>query len=209
MIMIPAKRGNVIIIAAPSGAGKTSLVNALIKSMPGLKVSVSYTTRPRRFNEQDGINYYFIEPVAFETMIDQDVFLEHALVFGHYYGTSREWVESQLQQGMDVILEIDWQGAQQIRQQMPDSISIFILPPSYEVLSQRLKLRGQDNPLVIEERLRQARHEITHYQEFDYLLVNDDFNTALENLQAVLHSLHLRQSIQAKNLRLLLANLLA
>lgn len=167
--------GTLYVIAAPSGAGKTSLVKALINTLPDVKVSVSYTTRQKRPQEKEGVDYHFVDETEFETMIANGTFLEHAKVFGYYYGTSRHWVEKHLQAGEDVILEIDWQGAYQIRQQFAQSISIFILPPSFDLLRERLLYRNQDNPEVIERRLAAAVSEMKHYQEFDYLIINAAF----------------------------------
>lgn len=190
--------GTLYIIAAPSGAGKTSLVKALLESTPDIKVSVSYTTRAPRPGEQNGVHYHFIEPAQFQTMLQQQVFLEHAQVFDNFYGTSQLWVENQLQQGQDIILEIDWQGAQQVRQRMSDTVSIFILPPSLEALQARLEGRAQDDPATIARRMRDAQNEIQHYDEFDYLVINADFATALADLQAIIRARRLRQMVQAQ-----------
>lgn len=189
--------GTLFIIAAPSGAGKTTLVNSLIKSIDTIKVSISHTTRPCRPDEKDGENYYFISDSEFTTMLEQKQFLEHAEVYECQYGTSRAWVEQQLHAGIDVILEIDWQGARQIRQQEPDCVGIFILPPSREVLSQRLESRGQDDAEVIASRMTKAKDEITHYHEFDYLVVNDNFDDALADLIAIIRS---QRTLLAKQL---------
>lgn len=188
--------GTLYIISAPSGAGKTSLVKELIDSMSDIRVSVSHTTRPIRPGERDGMNYHFTTPPAFERMIEDDVFLEHALVFGNYYGTSREWVEQQLREGIDVILEIDWQGAQQVRAKMPASVGIFILPPSREVLESRLRGRAQDSDEVIARRLGEAVTEMSHYAEYDYVVVNDDFDTALADLRAIVRARRQRMEVQ-------------
>lgn len=198
-----------IIIAAPSGGGKTSLVKALVETMPSLAVSVSHTTRPIRAGEQDGVNYNFVSKDEFAALLQRQAFVEHAKVFDNFYGTSREWLEKQLNNGIDVILEIDWQGAQQLRATLPNVISIFILPPSLEVLRQRLIERGQDNPNIIEKRMQKARNEISHYVEFDYLVVNDDFKSALTDLQAIIRSQHLRTEHHAAELARMLNNLLA
>lgn len=188
--------GTLYIISAPSGAGKTSLVKELIDSMADIRVSVSHTTRPIRPGERDGVNYHFTTPPAFESMIEDDVFLEHALVFGNYYGTSREWVEQQLREGIDVILEIDWQGAQQVRAKMPASVGVFILPPSREVLESRLRGRGQDSDEVIVRRLSEAVTEMSHYAEYDYVVINDDFDTALADLRAIVRARRQRMEVQ-------------
>lgn len=181
------KRGNLIIISAPSGAGKTTLVRNLVETVPGLLVSVSHTTRARRSGEKDGTDYHFIGNAAFETLIKQKEFLEYAQVFGHYYGTSRRWVEQQLTEGLNVILEIDWQGAQQVRRQLKESVSIFILPPSYEALAARLRGRGDDDTLV-RERMQGAASELSHYNEYDFLVINDDVKTALGELTSVIRA---------------------
>jgi len=198
-----------IIIAAPSGGGKTSLVKALVETMPGLAVSVSHTTRPIRAGERDGVNYNFVTKDEFEALLQKQAFVEHAKVFDNYYGTSREWLEQQLHSGIDVILEIDWQGAQQLRATLPKVISIFILPPSLEVLRQRLIERGQDNPHIIDKRMQKAQNEISHYVEFDYLVVNDDFTLALADIEAIIRSQHLRTENHATELSRMLNNLLA
>ncbi|WP_353573263.1 guanylate kinase [Candidatus Albibeggiatoa sp. nov. BB20] len=202
-------QGHLYIISAPSGTGKTSLVKALLADTENLKVSVSHTTRPSREGEVHGVNYYFVDTAEFEAMLTENTFLEHASVFGNYYGTSKTWVESQLQQGIDIILEIDWQGAEKVRQLMPDAIGIFILPPSKQALSQRLYGRGKDNDEVIQRRLQAAIDEMRHCHEFDYLVVNDDFDHALQELQAIILSHRLKQSVQKNNLSELLQNLLA
>ena len=178
--------GTLYIVAAPSGAGKTSLVRSLVETTPDLAVSVSHTTRPPRPGEQDGAHYHFVAPATFEAMIAAGAFLEHARVFGNAYGTSRAAVLEQQAAGRDVILEIDWQGAQQVRALLPGSLGIFILPPSRAVLRERLAGRGQDSAAVIETRMSAALDELTHYAEFDYLVVNDVFETALEALRAII-----------------------
>lgn len=202
-------QGHLYIISAPSGAGKTTLVKALLANTDNLKVSVSHTTRPAREGEVHGINYYFVDKTEFEAMLAENHFLEHASVFGHYYGTSRTWVESQLKQGIDIILEIDWQGAAKVRQLMPNALSIFILPPSKQTLSQRLYGRGKDSEDVIQRRLQEAIEEMSHCHEFNYLVVNDDFDKALQDLQAIIHSQRLKQSAQKWHLADLLRDLLA
>ena len=201
--------GNLFIISAASGAGKTSLVKALVESTEYIVVSVSSTTRPKRPAEQDGTHYHFVTREEFQTLLDQGEFLEHAQVFDHAYGTSRGRVEERLNDGQDVILEIDWQGARQVREVRPDSVSIFILPPSRDELERRLKGRGQDSDEIIARRMRDAAAEISHYPEFDYLVVNDDFATALGDLRAIVRSHRLRRGSQADRHRALLDSLLA
>jgi guanylate kinase len=179
-------RGSLFIIAAPSGGGKTSLVNGLLKKDPRLVLSISHTTRPARPAETDGQHYHFISEAEFEQMVKDGDFMEHALVFDYHYGTNRNTVAQQLEQGRDVILEIDWQGAKQVRAAFPDSCFIFIIPPSLEILRKRLTGRGQDSAKVIQRRMRDAQAEISHWAEFDQLVVNDDFNTALEELLTII-----------------------
>jgi len=178
-------KGILYILSAPSGAGKTSLVKSLVSDLSFIRVSVSHTTRPMRPGEEDGVNYHFTDRDTFQAMINQGDFFEFAEVFGNFYGTSQAWVQDTLAKGYDLILEIDWQGAKQIRRLMPDAKSIFILPPSQEALRQRLNNRGQDNDDVIENRMQQAVSEMSHYVEFDYLLINDDFNQALNELKSI------------------------
>jgi guanylate kinase len=175
-------RGRLFVIAAPSGAGKTSLVKALLARLPQLKLSVSHTTRTRRPTETEGREYHFVTPAQFEALTARGEFLEHARVFDNLYGTSRAYVEGQLRSGHDVMLEIDWQGAQQVRRAMPQCVSIFILPPSRAALAERLARRATDTPAVISRRLRDAVADMSHYREFDYVVVNDDFERALSEL---------------------------
>jgi guanylate kinase len=203
------RRGILYTISAPSGAGKTSLVKALLDHCPELTVSVSHTTRPQRPGEVDGVNYHFIDRTIFTEMVERGEFLELAEVFGNLYGTSQTWVEETLTAGRDVILEIDWQGAQQIRRLMPDSISIFILPPSLEALQERLQGRGQDDSTIIEKRMAQAHSEIAHYTEADYLVVNDAFDKALADLAAIIRAQTLQLKYQLGNLQSLLSNLMS
>ena len=191
-----ASSGTLYIVSAPSGAGKTSLVKALIDSMPQVRVSVSHTTRAMRPGEVDGVNYHFTSRESFQQMLERNEFLEHAEVFGNLYGTSQRWVEHTLAEGFDLILEIDWQGAQQVRRLMPDARSIFILPPTQQALRQRLTNRGQDSDEVIERRMREAVSEMSHYVEYDYLVINDDFAHALDDLKAVFRANQLRQQRQ-------------
>lgn len=201
--------GTPIIISAPSGAGKTSLVKALLDILPKLQVSISYTTRPKRVGELEGIDYYFVDQKKYDDLQAQGSFLEHAEVFGHYYATQQETVLQQLKTGNDVLFEIDWQGAQQIRSKLPQAVSIFILPPSLDILHQRLCTRKQDGPEVIARRMQRAKDELSHYPEFDYLVVNDDFTQALEELKMIILSQRCKLERQKEHLAGLLANLLA
>lgn len=179
-------QGTLYIISAPSGAGKSSLVGALLDQTDGIKVSVSHTTRAPRPGEQDGVNYNFVSVDQFKALLSEDAFLEHAEVFGNFYGTSRIWLEAQLNAGTDIILEIDWQGAQQVRQLMPDAVGIFILPPSKTALQERLNNRGQDSAEIIAGRMAEAVSEMSHFAEYDYLIINDRFETALAEMRAVI-----------------------
>ena len=179
-------RGRLIVIAAPSGAGKTSLVKALLASEAQLRLSVSHTTRKRRDTEQEGREYHFVSVPEFERLRDAGEFLEHARVFDNFYGTSRGFVEQQLAAGHDVVLEIDWQGAQQVRRAMPQCVSVFILPPSRAALAERLARRATDTPEVIARRLADAAGDMSHYGEFDYVVVNDDFARAVQDLKQVI-----------------------
>jgi len=203
------QKGTLYIISAPSGAGKTSLVTALVESAPGIAVSVSHTTRAPRPGEQDGVQYHFVDTDTFQQRIKDGDFLEHAQVFDNFYGTSRQAVEQQLAQGMDVILEIDWQGARLVREQMPDYVGIFILPPSVAALQERLSGRGQDDDEVIARRMRDAKSEASHYDEYEYLIINDDFDTALVELRAVFVAQRQLSGIQQKRHSALLTDLLA
>jgi len=177
---------NLFIISAPSGCGKTSLVEALIKKTKNLCVSVSHTTRPPRPDEVNGINYYFISINEFEEMIKNNAFVEHATVFDNHYGSSTKLISEKLDEGVDVILEIDWQGARQVKINMPNAISIFILPPSKEALLGRLEQRAQDNDETINKRMSDAQNQMQHFNEFDYLVINDDFNSALNDLNLII-----------------------
>ena len=180
-----ARRGKLFVIAAPSGAGKTSLVRALMQRRPALRFSISYTTRKQRPNERDEHDYFFVNKEKFEQMRDAGEFLEHARVFDNYYGTSRKQVERLLDEGQDVLLEIDWQGAQQIRRTLPECRTIFVLPPSREALEQRLRGRGTDSDEVIARRLRDSLADLSHWNEFDYIVVNDDFAQATADLEGI------------------------
>ncbi len=188
--------GNLFVISAPSGAGKTSLVKAVTDATPSITVSISHTTREKRPDERDGINYYFIDETEFQHMIDHADFLEYATIFHYHYGTSHTWVEETLAKGLDVILEIDWQGCQQIKAKFPDCISIFVLPPSLTELSARLHKRNQDKPEVIKERLADARDTINHVNEFDYVVINEDFNRAVQDLTTIIEASRLLKKRQ-------------
>ncbi|MFE8071313.1 guanylate kinase [Marinobacteraceae bacterium S3BR75-40.1] len=190
--------GTLYVISAPSGAGKTSLVAAMLERDPLLGVSISHTTRNRRPGEKHGEDYYFIEKTEFETMIGEGRFLEHAQVFDNYYGTSQDWVNEQLAAGRDVILEIDWQGAQQVRRLRPDCVSIFIAPPSLAALRSRLEKRGQDSAEVVQRRLEEAADECSHFGEYDFLVINDDFKHALADLLAIVRAQRLRTEVQTQ-----------
>jgi guanylate kinase len=200
--------GTLFTVSAPSGAGKTSLVKALVERCLNLRVSVSHTTRAIRPGEQDGVNYHFVTERVFLSMLERAEFLEHARVFGNLYGTSGVWVERQLRQGHDIILEIDWQGVQQVKRLLPNTRSIFILPPSRSALLQRLKLRGQDDPGTIESRMNAAVEEMSHYVESDYLVVNRDFEQALSEMQSIVDSQRLVTARQQEVLRDMLGDLL-
>jgi guanylate kinase len=201
--------GKLFVIAAPSGAGKTSLVRALMQRRPTLRFSISYTTRAQRPNERDGHDYFFVDKPQFERMVAAGDFLEHARVFDNYYGTSRSQVERILDASQDVLLEIDWQGAQQIRRTLPECRSIFVLPPSREALEQRLRGRKTDSDEVIARRLRDSLADLSHWSEFDYIVVNDDFDRATGELEAIVtgQGEHLRG--ERAELRELLARLLS
>ncbi|MCG7919486.1 MAG: guanylate kinase [Candidatus Thiodiazotropha taylori] len=190
--------GTLYILSAPSGAGKTSLLKALRQQDGALQVSISHTTRPVRPGEEDGKDYHFISQALFQEMIGAAAFLEHAEVFGNFYGTSESEVRAKLDAGQDTVLEIDWQGAQQVRKRFPDAVSIFILPPSPEALYERLSARGQDSEAVIQGRMQQAVSEMSHYAEFDYLVINDDFDTALAELAAIVSARRLRLVSQSE-----------
>jgi guanylate kinase len=180
--------GNLFIIAAASGTGKTTLVRALCRSLPNLRVSMSSTTRPMRPGERDGVDYNFIDEVTFDRMVADKKFLEHETVFGNRYGTPRAWVEDQLRAGTDIILEIDWKGARSVRAMLPDCIGIFLLPPSFPALGQRLYGRAQDDAATIQRRTHAALEELSHFREFDYLVINDDLDVALAELREIIES---------------------
>jgi guanylate kinase len=184
--------GNVFIVAAPSGGGKTSLVKKLAKNVDNLVVSISHTTRPCRPGEENGVDYFFVDDKSFSAMVDAHDFFEYARVFNAFYGTSRAQILNRLHAGQDVILDIDWQGAQQIKSYIPAAVTIFILPPSMTVLQERLFARNQDDLAIIHSRMQQARDEMLHYSEFDYLVVNDDFELALEELSSIVCAERLR-----------------
>lgn len=189
--------GILFIVSAPSGAGKTSLLRELVPTDPQLVMSVSHATRPMRDGEQDRVHYHFVSVAEFEALIEAGAFLEHAQVFDNFYGTSESAVKAQLASGQDVILEIDWQGARQVRQRFPLAVSIFIAPPSIAALRERLSGRGQDSEEVVQRRMADARSELSHFPEYDYLVINDDFDTALADLQAIFRAERLREPRQA------------
>jgi len=203
-------KGHLFIVAAPSGAGKTSLVRALVSQLKNLRISISYTTRPPRPSEVDKQHYFFVDSETFHTMLAQKLFLEHAEVFGHFYGTPAHWVQEQLAQGQDIILEIDWQGAMQIKRLFPDSVvGIFILPPSLSCLKERLIARGQDQEEIISKRMRAAQSEIQHWESFDYLVVNEDFDQCVAEMKAIIQATRLSCAVQKSHLGPLIQNLLA
>ncbi len=201
--------GILFIVSAPSGAGKTSLLRALLPQEENLVLSVSHTTRPPRPGEVDGVHYHFVSEETFLRMAAEGAFLEQAEVFGNHYGTSEAAVREQLAAGHDVVLEIDWQGARQVRRVFPDAVSIFIAPPSIEALRERLSGRGQDDPEVIERRMADARSELSHYPEYDYLVINDDFETALQELRCIVRAERLREPRSAARHQAALAAMLA
>ncbi|GGF05455.1 guanylate kinase [Pseudoalteromonas sp. Hal040] len=201
-------RGNLFILSAPSGAGKSSLIGALLKKHSDMKVSVSHTTRSPRPGEENGVHYHFVSVEEFKALIEKNDFFEWAQVFDNYYGTSKQAIESQLEAGIDVFLDIDWQGAQQIRKLVDDVETIFILPPSKEELESRLNNRGQDSAEVIAGRMAKAQSETSHYNEYDYVVVNDDFDTALAEIETIVMAKRLSLQSQAVRHQALLENLL-
>ncbi|MCP4287251.1 MAG: guanylate kinase [Gammaproteobacteria bacterium] len=201
-------QGTLYIVSAPSGAGKTSLLKALIKQEEGIRISVSHTTRPKRPGEQNGVDYWFTEEAEFRHMIEKGAFIEYALVFGNLYGTSENAVRELLESGVDVVLEIDWQGARQVRKRFSEAVSVFILPPTPQALQQRLDARGQDSKEVVDLRMLEARSEMEHFAEYDYLVVNDQFEQAMKELQALVVSQRLTQTVQSQRLEAQLKALL-
>ena len=201
-------RGILFIVAAPSGAGKSSLVNACLARDPNIRLSISFTSRPPRPGERHAEHYHFVSAAEFEAMVAAGDFFEHARVHGDWKGTARQSVEPQLAAGHDVLLEIDWQGAAQVRAKVPDAVSVFILPPSREALEQRMRHRGQDSDEVIARRLAAAREEMSHYADFDYVVVNEDFGTAVDEMCAVFTASRLRREVQAARRVTLIATLL-
>lgn len=202
-----ADSGNLYVIAAPSGTGKTTLVTALVESLPKITVSISHTTRPKRPNERHGVNYYFVDDAEFQQLIDHGDFLEHALIFNYHYGTSKRWVEKTLAKGIDVILEIDWQGHLQIKQIFPNAIGIFILPPSLAILRERLIKRDQDHPEIIKKRLADAKETVSHIKDFDYAIINDDFMDALKDLKIIVEAGRLTKRRQISKYKKMIADL--
>jgi guanylate kinase len=202
-------RGQLFIVAAPSGAGKSSLVNAVLARTPGIALSISYTSRGPRPGERHAQHYHFVDKAEFERMVAAGDFFEHALVHGDYKGTARQSVEPQLAAGQDVLLEIDWQGAAQVKKKVPDALGVFILPPSREALESRMRSRGQDSEETIAKRLAAAREEMSHYDEFDFVIVNEDFETAVCEMQAIFVGSRQRRHIQQQRHAALIAALLA
>jgi len=205
----PPASGCLFVVAAPSGGGKSSMVNALLEREPGIRLSVSYTTRPPRPGEREGVHYHFVDPPRFVALQAQGEFLECAHVHGNWYATSRTWLTQQVAAGQDVLLEIDWQGAQQVRKLVPDSVHIFILPPSLAALKERLEKRGQDRPDVIATRLEAAREEMRHCGEFDYVIMNQDFARAVDDLSVIVRAARLTAPRQQARHARVLAQLLA
>ncbi|KTC65432.1 guanylate kinase (plasmid) [Legionella adelaidensis] len=201
--MVNQDQGTLFIVAAPSGGGKTSLVRALVKNLANIEVSISHTTRDKRAGEENGINYFFIDQTEFFQMINNNEFIEHALVFNHYYGTSKAQINERLKAGIDVVLDIDWQGAQQIKRIFTDAVGIFVIPPSLTELKTRLQMRQRDKEEIIHSRMQKAQDEMSHYPEFDYLIVNDHFEKAAAELEAIVVATRLKiekQSIKQQKL---------
>lgn len=201
--------GNLYIVAAPSGGGKTSLVRKLVDTLEDIQVSISHTTRAMRPGEKNGVDYFFVDEEEFINMVNKNLFIEHARVFNQLYGTSSAQITERLQNGIDVVLDIDWQGAEQIRHSFPKAISIFIIPPSLDELKQRLLNRRQDNTEVISERMKKAQDELSHYPEFDYLIVNDDFDNASRQLSSIVIANRMRMENQVNKEAKLLSFLMA
>jgi guanylate kinase len=204
----PPASGCLFVVAAPSGGGKTSLVKALLEREPGMRLSVSYTTRPPRPGERDGVDYHFVDEPTFMRLKDNGEFLEHAFVHGNWYATSATWLRSEVQAGHDVLLEIDWQGARQVRRLIPGAVLIFILPPSVELLKERLEKRGQDTAEIIARRLENAKEEMRHCGEFDYVIMNQDFARAVDDLSVIVRAARLAASRQAARHAAVMARLL-
>jgi guanylate kinase len=204
----PPASGCLFVVAAPSGGGKTSLVKALLEREPGMRLSVSYTTRPPRPGERDGVDYHFVDEPTFMRLKDNGEFLEHAFVHGNWYATSATWLRSEVQAGHDVLLEIDWQGARQVRHLIPGAVLIFILPPSVELLKERLEKRGQDTAEIIARRLENAKEEMRHCGEFDYVIMNQDFARAVDDLSVIVRAARLAASRQAARHAAVMARLL-
>jgi len=204
----PGASGVLFVVAAPSGGGKSSMVNALLEREPGIRLSVSYTTRPPRPGESEGHHYHFIDVPTFLALKDRGEFLEHAFVHGNWYATSAAWLRAQVASGQDVLLEIDWQGAAQVRRLIPSSIQIFILPPSLALLEERLHRRGQDDKATIARRLEAARDEMRHCAEFNYVIINQDFATAVDDLSAIVRASRLRAAQQCIRHEALIAQLI-
>ncbi|HCU88834.1 MAG TPA: guanylate kinase [Gammaproteobacteria bacterium] len=198
------KAGNLLIISAPSGAGKTSLVHGVVKRMQNIAASISHTTRPRRPGETDGVDYFFITEPEFEKMIQEGEFLEYAQVFGNLYGTSRTQIDRILDTGIDLLVELDWQGARSIRDIYPDTVSIFVMPPSEKALRERLVARRMDQKEIIQQRMQAAMSEISHYREYEFLVINDDFERALQELCLIVGASRLKTASQRKSLRQIL-----
>ena len=202
-------KGNLFILSAPSGAGKSTLYKALLSQDNNVRISISHTTRTPRTGEEHGREYYFIDDESFLDMIAEDAFFEHAQVFDHYYGTSKESIFGMLEQGLDVILEIDWQGARQIRQLYPEAIGIFILPPSLQALEERLRKRATDSDEVIQRRMAKAVNEMSHYHEYDFVIVNDDFDEALSQISSVFTAMRSKTPVMQEKYGNLINDLLS